>query len=755
MLLILAGYITYAISQDFLSSALERSTRLQVMAVKHDIESFLRGRRETLLFLAGQEISGTTLPEFLAQLRATQGVDYRNFIYMGHNDTDHVVTCAKDGKVIVLPSSALHRIRPNPLLFMEALAALKPGATWISPVVETELPWYGPQGEGSPCIADTLIFMGTRYGRGYLLLSFNAKALRNILSVYNSSQSPLYAFQRTPETRYSYMFDSEGWILFQSGSPERPEEVLDTAIARAGLSGTLGRPGLAAAFRPASGYGYFWKMENAIRQGQHDAVRLAGEDREAFGKDYFLAYTPVHFSPDGAGPGMTYAGVGYFDVSRLTTAAGYKHLDAMFVIALVSAAVVVVMIFILGHLLTRPILHLAAQVRRLDLNGRLEPIELAYRGAEFIVLRDAINQMIATVNRQVEEIRQRDLTIHHVSRRIAVPPENMIPPPTDQDLARVPGIVGVGTKLDKLRSEILKAARVDVDVLIQGETGTGKQVAAEGIHLLSARAPQPFIAINCGALDEHLLLDTLFGHIRGAFTEARTDRKGAFLQASGGTLFLDEIQAASPKVQQALLRAVAMRRIRPLGSDAEVEVNVRLIAAANVDLRKLIEKELFREDLFFRLMVIPIQTPPLRDMPENIPLLANHFMQQHRSKAGRGDLALSKGALEKLASHRWPGNIRELQHAILRAVVMSEAPVIQADDIVLEGCGDNAFQPLPGEARDWLFPPPAPGEEAPPAGASKPESFVRPPPRAAEPEALVELNARQRRAWPLIVRHGS
>ena len=142
-------------------------------------------------------------------------------------------------------------------------------------------------------------------------------------------------------------------------------------------------------------------------------------------------------------------------------------------------------------------------------------------------------------------------------------------------------------------------------------------------------------------------------------------------------------------------------------------------------------------------------------MPENIPLLANHFMQQHRSKAGRGDLALSKGALEKLASHRWPGNIRELQHAILRAVVMSEAPVIQADDIVLEGCGDNAFQPLPGEARDWLFPPPAPGEEAPPAGASKPESFVRPPPRAPEPEALVELNARQRRAWPLIVRHGS
>jgi DNA-binding NtrC family response regulator len=754
LLMALAGYITYTISQEFISSALERSTRLQVMAVKHEIESFLEQRRQTLLFLSKQEISPYTVAEFLAQMRATQGVDYRSIFFLGDGNTPQLLTCAKGDRIAVLPPEAARQMNPNPLLFMETLTALKPGAVWISPIMEAELPCNGHDGEGLPRIADTLIFMGIRNRSGSLLLSFNAKALRNILSVFNSNQSPLYAFRRTPETRFSYLFDIDGWILFQSGNPDKPAETLDTATVRSGFKGTLGRPGLAGAFRPASAYGRFWKMVGAVREGRFDAVRLTGEDQDAFEKDYFLAYAPVRFAPGGEAPPLIYAGVGYLDVSRLTTAAGYKHLDAMFIIILVSAAVVVATIIILGHLLTRPILHLADQVRRLDLADRLEPISMVSRGVEVVALRDAINQMIATVNRQVEEIRQRDLTIHHVSRRVAIPPEQMARPLLDEELARVPGLVGVGMKIDKLRSEVLKAARVDVDVLIQGETGTGKQVAAEGIHLLSARAARSFIAINCGALDEHLLLDTLFGHIRGAFTEARADRKGAFLQASGGTLFLDEIQSASPKVQQALLRAVAMRCIRPLGSDGEVEVNVRLIAASNVDLRQLIEKGRFREDLFFRLMVIPIHTPPLREMPENIPLLANYFLQQHRGKTGRRELALSKGALEKLLAYRWPGNIRELQHCILRAVVMSEASVIQADDLILEEGGDHAFLPPDGRLSDWFAPPPvSEKDQGPETGGDREEPG--PPQGQAAPRTHSRLNLRQQRAWPLIVKQGS
>jgi transcriptional regulator with GAF, ATPase, and Fis domain len=177
-----------------------------------------------------------------------------------------------------------------------------------------------------------------------------------------------------------------------------------------------------------------------------------------------------------------------------------------------------------------------------------------------------------------------------------------------------------------------------------------------------------------------------------------------------------------------------------------VAVNVRLIAAANVDLRQLIEKGMFREDLYFRLMVIPIQTPPLREMPGNIPVLANHFLRQHREQAGRDDLAFSRGALEKLCAYRWPGNIRELQHCILRAVVMTDAEVIQADDVALVG---GVCAPFAGDAA-----PEAPRPLPPGPGPAPPQS--PPPPAPASPAAEpTGLNDRQRRAWPRIVERGS
>ena len=233
-------------------------------------------------------------------------------------------------------------------------------------------------------------------------------------------------------------------------------------------------------------------------------------------------------------------------------------------------------------------------------------------------------------------------------------------------------------------------------MLVLGETGTGKELTAEAIHRLSRRvAGRPFVAINCGALDENLLLDTLFGHTRGAFTEARTDRKGAFLEADGGTLFLDEIQAASPRVQQALLRVLAARRIVPLGSDREFAVDVRIVAASNVDLKALIEAQRFREDLYFRLKVITIETPPLRSHKEDIALMARHFLHEAARARGIQGLTLSRGALEKLRCYDWPGNVRELKHCMLRAAVMAETNVIQAEDVYLEGDGPDG-QGAPG-----------------------------------------------------------
>jgi DNA-binding NtrC family response regulator len=285
----------------------------------------------------------------------------------------------------------------------------------------------------------------------------------------------------------------------------------------------------------------------------------------------------------------------------------------------------------------------------------------------------------------MEEIRQKDRTIRSASLKEQARLDRVIMGPATLAAGDpVPSIIGHGPRVEKLKTEILKAAQADADVLIIGETGTGKQLAAEAIHRLSARSGEPFISINCGALDENLLLDALFGHVKGAFTEAKADRKGAFLEANRGTLFLDEIQVASGRVQQAMLRGIAVRKVKPLGSDRETDVDVRLIVATNVDLKELIQRGGFREDLYFRLKVITLHTLPLREQKDNIAVLARHFLNLQERLAGRAGMGLSKGALAKLMRYDWPGNVRELQNCITRAVVMAEHQVIQAEDIPLD-----------------------------------------------------------------------
>ncbi|HWR91062.1 MAG TPA: sigma-54 dependent transcriptional regulator, partial [Desulfobacterales bacterium] len=517
---------------------------------------------------------------------------------------------------------------------------------------------------------------------GYLMVSVDIRNLRNILSLYNSSQSPIWAYQRTAEERYFYLFDTDGWILFQSDSVERPLSELSTHLARSGYTGTLGRQGLESAFRPDTIFDDYWKMVEDVRDERQDVMSLTAYQPNAFGRSCYLAYAPIRFKKSLEASPQVVAGVAYLDISRLTLAAGYKHIDTMFYITVATALVVGALIYVLGGILTRPILKLAEAVNELPQHADLTPIELPYYGREITVLQKAINALIATLTSQMEEIRRKDKTIRSASLKEQALLDQVISEPSSEAAVDpVPSIVGHGPRIEKLKIEILKAAQVDVDVLIIGETGTGKQLAAEAVHRLSARSEKPFISINCGALDENLLLDTLFGHVRGAFTEAKTDRKGAFLESDQGTLFLDEIQVASARVQQAMLRAIAVRKIKPLGSDREIDVDVRLIVASNIDLREAIQQGRFREDLYFRLKVITIHTLPLREQKENIPLLARHFLKLQERLAGRAGMGLSKGALSKLMRYDWPGNVRELQNCITRAVVMAERPVIQADDI--------------------------------------------------------------------------
>jgi two-component system response regulator GlrR len=228
---------------------------------------------------------------------------------------------------------------------------------------------------------------------------------------------------------------------------------------------------------------------------------------------------------------------------------------------------------------------------------------------------------------------------------------------------------------------ILSAAKSTV--LISGETGTGKELFARAIHYSGERRNKPFVPVNCAALPDHLIENELFGHSRGAFTGALIEKPGLLHEADGGTLFLDEINSLSLSVQSKLLRVLQDQEFRPLGSTKSKTINVKIIAATNADLRHLVEARQFREDLFYRLNVLSLTLPPLRDRKEDILLLANHALKVYAKEFGKKSLALSHTAKTKLMSHSWPGNVRELQGVIQRAVAMASGEVLEAADLDL------------------------------------------------------------------------
>lgn len=234
-------------------------------------------------------------------------------------------------------------------------------------------------------------------------------------------------------------------------------------------------------------------------------------------------------------------------------------------------------------------------------------------------------------------------------------------------------IVGQSPAMKQVFQAIQTVADTDVTVLIQGETGAGKDLVAQAIHNCSPRKDRPFVMLNCAALNDNLLESELFGHMRGAFTGAIADRPGRFELAAGGTLFLDEIGDTSPAMQSKLLRALEEKTFERVGDTRTRKVDVRIIAATHHDLRKLVTEGRFREDLYFRLTVMPVHLPPLRDRKEDIPLLAQHFMNKYRPRyfAGREDQfeGISNRALALLLQYHWPGNVRELEHAIEHAMI--------------------------------------------------------------------------------------
>ena len=243
-------------------------------------------------------------------------------------------------------------------------------------------------------------------------------------------------------------------------------------------------------------------------------------------------------------------------------------------------------------------------------------------------------------------------------------------------------------------------AQSDVSVLINGQSGTGKEIVAQAIHNASPRHDKPFVAINCGALPEQLLESELFGHARGAFTGAVSNREGLFQAAEGGTLFLDEIGDMPVAVQVKLLRVLQERKVRPLGSNRDIEINVRIISATHRDLPKAMARGEFREDLFYRLNVVNLKIPPLSERTEDIPLLANHLLRQSADRHKPFVRAFSSDAMKRLMAAKWPGNVRQLVNVIEQCVALTSSPVI-GDALVEQALeGENTALPTFVEARN-------------------------------------------------------
>jgi len=295
-------------------------------------------------------------------------------------------------------------------------------------------------------------------------------------------------------------------------------------------------------------------------------------------------------------------------------------------------------------------------------------------GATDFVLKPWQNEkLIATINTAIK-LKQSYLEVDKLKKAKEMLEEQISKPFGD--------IIGESTAIKDVFALIDKVAKTDANVLILGENGTGKELIARAIHQRSLRKDKSFVSVDMGAITETLFESELFGHKKGAFTDAREDRPGRFELANGGTLFLDEIGNLSMSLQSKLLSALQSRQVTRVGANQPVPVDIRLICATNMPLQKMVQEGTFRQDLLYRINTVEIQVPPLSERMEDIPLLAKHYLNYYAKKYHKAVSSIEQQALDKLKRYPWPGNIRELQHAIERAVIMTDSNSLQESDFL-------------------------------------------------------------------------
>ena len=764
LVLLLVFLATGRSIEALVNRAIARNAQLHAQAMSLSLEQILTETRNQLLILAAGSMDPKDMVRRLQFRVRAEGLRYREVAFMGTDPSQRYLLLSYGGEIISIPPDIASATVGNP--FTSLGAAQRPGHVQVSQPLEVVYSMV-PLNDSVQSIPlyvirfSTPIYDAQGVFQGLLILSLDLTVLRDAISMFSSSSAPLRAADDETRIR-SIFFDSQGWMLFQS-------ENLDADVAggpfnsdslRAGFQGEFGRTGFSTAFRPGPNHVNYWSMVSNVQAGHSGQIFLDNSDAWDQGNSAVegVSFAPVTFAANPDSPRTIMGGLAVLDTSFTATRTGIQIIGIYGICLLAGICLLGLGLAWLARGTTKRLRRLSNEVNmRIDSHSSNQLV-LPPMPRELEQLKDAINALLHRLRRSEEE--QLNQQLMQDARRAREPAENM------PELDDIPenGLMGTSAAMQDLRANILKAAPTMADVLVIGETGTGKELVSAAIHQASPRANGPFITINCGALDENLLMDTLFGHVKGAFTEARQPRKGAFLTAEGGTLMLDEIGNAAPKVQQALLRALSTRMIRPLGSDEDVPFDTRIIAATNAELLQDAQEGSFREDLYYRLAVITIRTPPLRRRKSDLPLLAVFFLTRAAESQGLPTPRLSRGALRKLQEYHWPGNVRELQNCLARALAFCENGLIFAENIQL---GPDT---LPGDIarpeRGKLSCPPARADSRQPHGeaAETAESPVAQPVPAesedqgampAAEDAQPRLNARLARLLPQIVELGS
>ena len=759
LLLAVSAVVTYKVSAVFLDQAYARNAQVRALAQAHEINQLLHAARHELEYLSHRPLTAEEILGHLGALSAEERNRYREVAFQGQTPEERFVLVNTGSALVPVPLEQALGNRFGIFSGGDQVAGKPPGFVHLGDPTEVIYPSVPAEG-GVRALAmhvvrlTTPVYAGDKTYRGQLTLSLDLRRLRDVISVHSSKKSPLYLFPQESEQKKSFFFDNSGWLAFQSESPEDREAELSVDFLRTGLQGDIGRPGFSTAFRPGFSSDLYWAMVTDVQAGRTGQVLVSRPfmPPDATGRTLYLSYVPVVFAESDDSQRIL-GGIGCIDTSFVFMASTYQVAGTLSLCFAASALLVVLAMYFMSRRICRPLNLLAEAVEVRAAGDDPTPVALSPLFAEISQFQKSINILLVRlqVARDDTLLREGFFEDDRMRQGVDLDREIRSSAGLDPQLLAMPlyGIVGGSAAVGSLRQHIHKAARVLADVLIIGETGTGKELTAEAIHSVSHRAKGPFLSINCGALDENLLMDALFGHVKGAFTEAQTDRKGAFVAASGGTLHLDEIGNASPKVQQALLRALSVRRIRPLGSDKDMAFDARIIAATNVDLLQRALAGDFREDLFYRLAVITINTPPLRQRKEDIPVLVKYYLEEYVDLSGRKPVGISRGALEKMMRHDWPGNIRELKNCLVRSVAFAEGDLLLAEHILFderrgdsERSGEQPVHPVKTLPLPAMEGPAAPAA-VPPAKEGREEGTM--------PEGL---NPRQRSAWPVIVREG-